>query len=122
MFFKNEKSEKIRDFSNKFELDGIVFNEPNIHFFSFNNPFGACPICEGYGKVIGIDEDLVIPNKNLSVFEDTVASWRGESMSEWKREFIKKAKDFPIHKPYHQLTKEQKQLLWRGDKTKTFLP
>ncbi|MBP7173930.1 MAG: excinuclease ABC subunit UvrA [Cloacibacterium sp.] len=117
---KNEKSEKIRDFSNKFELDGIVFNEPNIHFFSFNNPFGACPICEGYGKVIGIDEDLVIPNKNLSVFEDTVASWRGESMSEWKREFIKKAKDFPIHKPYHQLTKEQKQLLWRGDKTKNF--
>ncbi len=117
---KNEKSGKIREFSNKFELDGIVFNEPNVHFFSFNNPFGACPNCEGYGKVIGIDEDLVIPNKNLSIFEDAVASWRGESMSEWKKAFIKKAKDFPIHKPYFQLTKEQKHLLWRGDKSHSF--
>ena len=117
---KNTDTEKVREFSNKFELDGIVFNEPNVHYFSFNNPYGACPTCEGYGKVIGIDEDLVIPNKNLSLHEDAVASWRGESMSEWKRDFIKKAKDFPIHKPYHQLTKEQKQLLWRGDKTKTF--
>ena len=113
-YLKNETSGKTKEFSNKFELDGIVFNEPTVHYFSFNNPFGACPTCEGYGKVIGIDEDLVIPNKNLSVFEDAVASWRGDSMKEWKMAFIKKNKDFPIHKPYFQLTKEQKKLLWKG--------
>ena len=118
---KNADNEKIREFSNKFELDDIVFNEPNIHFFSFNNPYGACPTCEGYGKIIGIDEDLVVPNKNLSVYEDAVAPWRGETMKEWKAAFIKKvAKDFPIHKPYFQLTKEQRQFLWRGDKTANF--
>ncbi|MGL6037458.1 MAG: excinuclease ABC subunit UvrA, partial [Soonwooa sp.] len=117
---KNTENNNVRDFSNKFELDGIDFNEPNVHYFSFNNPYGACPSCEGYGKIIGIDEDLVIPNKNLSVFEDAVAPWKGETMSEWKRSFIKKAKDFPIHKPYHQLTKEQKQYLWRGDKSASF--
>jgi excinuclease ABC subunit A len=87
---KNIDTGKIKEFSNKFELDGIEFLEPNVHFFSFNNPYGACPTCEGYGKVIGIDEDLVIPNKTLSVFEDAVASWKGESMSEWKKDFIKK--------------------------------
>ncbi len=112
---KDAETGKVKEFSNKFELDGITFNEPNVHFFSFNNPYGACPECEGYGKVIGIDEDLVIPNKNLSVFEEAVACWKGESMSEWKKEFIKKAKNFPIHKPYHQLTKEQKNELWKGD-------
>ena len=117
---KNIETGKIREFSNKFELDGIEFMEPNVHFFSFNNPYGACPECEGYGKVIGIDEDLVIPNKNLSIFEDAVASWKGESMSEWKKDFIKKAKDFPIHKPYYQLTKEQKNYLWKGDGTTNF--
>lgn len=118
---KNADNGKIREFSNKFELDDIVFNEPNIHFFSFNNPFGACPTCEGYGKIIGIDEDLVVPNKNLSVYEDAVAPWRGETMKEWKAAFIKKvAKDFPIHKPYFQLTKEQRQFLWRGDKSANF--
>ena len=117
---KNTDSGKITEFSNKFELDGIEFMEPNVHFFSFNNPYGACPECEGYGKVIGIDEDLVIPNKNMSVFEDTVASWRGESMSEWKKSFIKKAKDFPVHKPYHQLSKDQKNYLWKGDGTTGF--
>ena len=117
---KNIETGKIREFSNKFELDGIEFMEPNVHFFSFNNPYGACPECEGYGKVIGIDEDLVIPNKNLSIFEDAVASWKGESMSEWKKDFIKKAKDFPIHKPYYQLTKEQKNYLWKGDGTINF--
>ena len=118
---KNADNEKIREFSNKFELDDIVFNEPNIHFFSFNNPYGASPTCEGYGKIIGIDEDLVVPNKNLSVYEDAVAPWRGETMKEWKAAFIKKvAKDFPIHKPYFQLTKEQRQFLWRGDKTANF--
>ncbi|MDV4101136.1 excinuclease ABC subunit A [Elizabethkingia anophelis] len=118
---KNTDNGKIREFSNKFELDDIVFNEPNIHFFSFNNPYGACPTCEGYGKIIGIDEDLVVPNKNLSVYEDAVAPWRGETMKEWKAAFIKKvAKDFPIHKPYFQLTKEQRQFLWRGDKSANF--
>ena len=117
---KNTDTGKITEFSNKFELDGIEFMEPNVHFFSFNNPYGACPECEGYGKVIGIDEDLVIPNKNLSIFEEAVASWKGESMSEWRKDFIKKAKVFPIHKPYHQLTKEQKSYLWKGDGTKTF--
>lgn len=118
---KNADNEKVRDFSSKFELDDIVFNEPNIHFFSFNNPYGACPTCEGYGKIIGIDEDLVVPNKNLSVYEDAIAPWRGETMKEWKAAFIKKAaKDFPIHKPYFQLTKEQRQYLWRGEKTGNF--
>ncbi|WP_234108576.1 excinuclease ABC subunit UvrA [Chryseobacterium sp. R2A-55] len=118
---KNTETGKIKEFSNKFELDGIEFLEPNVHFFSFNNPYGACPECEGYGKIIGIDEDLVIPNKNHSVFEDAVASWKGESMREWKRAFIKKVgNEFPIHKPYFQLTKEQKTLLWKGDGTKDF--
>lgn len=117
---KNAESGKVTEFSNKFERDGMEFLEPNVHFFSFNNPYGACPTCEGYGKVIGIDEDLVIPNKNLSVYEDAVAAWRGETMSEWKRAFIRKAKDFPIHKPYHELSKEQKQFLWRGDNSRNF--
>ncbi len=117
---KNTESGKVTEFSNKFEMDGMEFLEPNVHFFSFNNPYGACPECEGYGKVIGIDEDLVIPNKNLSVFEDAVASWKGETMSEWKKEFIKKAGDFPIHKPYFQLSKEQKNFLWKGDGKPSF--
>ena len=117
---KNIETGNVTEFSNKFELDGIEFMEPNVHFFSFNNPYGACPECEGYGKVIGIDEDLVIPNKNLSLFEDAVASWKGESMSEWKKDFIKKSKDFPVHKPYHQLTKEQKNYLWKGDGSRNF--
>ena len=118
---KNIETGKITEFSNKFELDGMDFMEPNVHFFSFNNPYGACPECEGYGKVIGIDEDLVIPNKNLSVYEDAVACWKGDTMSDWKKEFIKKAgTEFPIHKPYHQLTKEQKNFLWKGDNSKNF--
>ncbi len=117
---ENTETAEIHEFSNKFELDGIAFMEPNVHFFSFNNPYGACPECEGYGKVIGIDEDLVIPNKNLSVYEDAVACWKGESMSEWKRNFIKKAKDFPVHKPYFELTKEQKTYLWKGDGSSSF--
>lgn len=118
---KNIETGKITEFSNKFELDGMTFMEPNVHFFSFNNPYGACPECEGYGKVVGIDEDLVIPNKNLSVYEDAVASWKGESMSDWKKEFIKKAgTQFPIHKPYHQLSKEQRNFLWKGDNSRNF--
>ena len=117
---KNMETQKVRDFSNKFELDGKEFLEPNVHLFSFNNPLGACPTCEGYGKVIGIDEDLVITNKNLSVFEDAVSAWNGDSMSEWKRNFIKNAEDFPIHKPYFELNKEQKKYLWDGNGKKDF--
>ncbi len=117
---RNTETAEVHEFSNRFELDSIAFMEPNVHFFSFNNPYGACPECEGYGKVIGIDEDLVIPNKNLSVYEDAVACWKGESMSEWKRNFIKKAKDFPVHKPYFELTKEQKTYLWKGDGSGSF--
>lgn len=105
-------------FSDKFELDGQEFLEPNIHFFSFNNPYGACPTCEGYGKVIGIDEDLVIPNKQLSVFEGAIAPWKGESMRKWQKDFIHQNKDFPIHKPYFELTKEQKKQLWNGKNQK----
>ena len=107
-----------KSFSNKFEMDGIIFNEPNTHFFSFNNPYGACPTCEGYGKVIGIDEDLVIPNKAISIYEDAVVAWKGDKMSEWKTLFMKVATkvDFPIHKPYFELSEEQKDFLWRGDK------
>ena len=105
-------------FSNKFELDGMEFEEPSEHMFSFNNPIGACPRCEGYGKIIGIDEDLVIPNKSLSVYERAVACWRGEKMQEWKNLLVMNAGKFkfPIHKPYNQLTTKQKELLWTGNK------
>lgn len=113
-----ETNEEIH-FSNKFEQDGITFLEPTVHFFSFNNPYGACPTCEGYGKIIGIDEDLVIPNKGLTLFEDAVAPWKGETMREWKKEFIRTNKDFPIHRPYFELTKEQKVLLWKGKDKKS---
>jgi excinuclease ABC subunit A len=106
------------DFSNQFEMDGIVFEEPNEHFFSFNNPLGACRRCDGYGQTIGIDEDLVVPDKGLSVYDEAIICWKGEKMSEWKDELIYNADkfDFPIHKPYHDLTQEQKQLLWEGNK------
>ena len=107
-----------REFSTRFEADGITFQEPTDLMFNFNNPIGACPVCEGFGKVIGIDENLVVPNKTLSVYEDAVFCWRGDKMSEWKREFIKITTPlgFPIHKPYYQLTDEQKSLLWHGNK------
>lgn len=116
MIVRNADDSSVRNFSNAFELDGITFNEPTVHFFSFNNPYGACPTCEGYGKVIGIDENLVVPNKKLSVYEDAVVAWKGDKMSEWKDWFIKMASkfDFPIHKPYYQLTEEQKEILWNG--------
>ena len=106
------------EFSNKFELDGMTFVKPSENFFSFNNPYGACPTCEGFGNVIGIDDDAVIPDKTLSVFEDAVLCWRGEKMSEWKDQLIKSASkfDFPIHRPYIDLTDEQKDLLWTGNK------
>ncbi|MBU2905404.1 excinuclease ABC subunit UvrA [Arenibacter algicola] len=104
-------------FSNKFELDGMQFLEPNVHLFSFNNPYGACPKCEGYGDVIGIDEDLVIPNTSLSVYENAIFPWRGESMGWYRDELVNVAYkfDFPIHKPWYQLSDEQKQLVWEGN-------
>lgn len=104
-------------FSNKFELDGITFEEPTVNFFSFNNPYGACKTCEGFGSVIGIDEDLVVPDKSLSIYADAIVPWKGEKMSEWKTHFIKlSAKNkFPIHKPYHELSSVQKDFLWQGD-------
>lgn len=109
---------KTTSFNNLFELDGIEFHEPTAHFFSFNNPIGACKTCEGYGSVIGIDENLVIPNKNLSVYEDAVVCWKGEKMQRWKNELVMSAMefDFPIHKPYYELTEDQKQLIWTGNK------
>tara|TARA_R110002050_G_scaffold76068_5_gene162717 strand:- start:7257 stop:10040 length:2784 start_codon:yes stop_codon:yes gene_type:complete len=104
-------------FSNKFELDGMQFLEPNVHLFSFNNPYGACPKCEGYGDVIGIDEDLVIPNTSLSIFENAIFPWRGESMGWYRDELVNVAYkfDFPIHKPWYQLSDQQKQLVWEGN-------
>ena len=97
---------KSRTFSNRFELDGMTFEEPTTHFFSFNNPIGACKNCEGFGSVIGIDPDLVIPNKNLSVFEEAIVCWKGEKMSEWKNMLVNNSHkfDFPIHRSYHDLT------------------
>lgn len=114
--YKKEGTE-IRSFSNRFEADGIEFEEPSVHMFSFNNPVGACPTCEGYGKVIGIDEDLVIPNKSLSIYQDAIACWKGEKMSKWKNELIYSAEkfNFPIHKPFYELTEEQKFLIWTGN-------
>lgn len=105
-----------RIFSKRFEADGIQFQEPSDLMFNFNNPIGACPECEGFGKVVGIDENLVVPNKTLSVYEDAVMCWRGQVMSEWKREFIHAAStvSFPIHREYYRLTQEQKDLLWHG--------
>lgn len=106
-----------QSFSNRFELDGMLFEEPTPQFFSFNNPYGACKTCEGFGSVIGIDEDLVIPNKNLSVFEGAIACWKGEKMNEWNEELIRYARksDFPIHRAYKDLTEKQRQLLWEGN-------
>ena len=106
------------NFSNLFEADGIIFEEPTEYLFSFNNPIGACPVCEGYSKIIGIDENLVIPNQNLSVYEDAIVCWKGETMKKWKERLIENAEhfDFPIHKPFYQLTEEQKLLLWTGNK------
>lgn len=107
-----------REFSNKFELDGMEFLEPNPHLFSFNNPYGACPNCEGYGDVIGIDEELVIPNTALSIYENAVFPWRGDNMSWYKDQLIKNASkfDFPIHRPWFELSDAQKDLVWSGNK------
>lgn len=109
---------KFYPFSNRFELDGMEFQEPNEHFFTFNNPFGACKMCEGFGMVIGIDPNLVIPNKNLSVYEGAIAPWKGDSMGEYLNELIYNAKkfDFPIHRPVAELTEKEYELLWTGNK------
>jgi excinuclease ABC subunit A len=105
-------------FCDRFELDGIRFEEPTPNFFSFNNPYGACPRCEGYGKIIGIDEDLVIPDKSKSIYDSAIAPWRGEKMSEWNQQLIRQSDkfNFPIHKPYSQLSEKDKKVLWTGNK------
>ncbi|CAM3615842.1 excinuclease ABC subunit UvrA [Flavobacterium gelidilacus] len=105
-------------FSNNFDLDGMNFLEPNIHLFSFNNPYGACPTCEGYGSVIGIDNDLVVPNTALSVYENGIFPWRGDSMGWYRDQLVNNSHkfDFPIHKPYFELSEEQKALIWEGNK------
>jgi excinuclease ABC subunit A len=104
-------------FSNRFELDGLTFEEPVPNLFSFNNPFGACPTCEGFSQVLGIDPDLVIPDKRLSVYEGAVAPWKGEKLVWWRDQFVKAAKkfDFAIHKPVLDLNKQQVQVLWEGN-------
>ncbi len=105
------------DFSNRFEADGISFEEPSVNMFTFNNPYGACKTCEGFGSIIGIDEDLVVPNKSLSIYEGAIACWKGEKMGEWKEQLVTNAHhfDYPIHKPYYALSKEQQKLLWTGN-------
>jgi excinuclease ABC subunit A len=115
--FAEGKNAVTYTFSNRFEADGITFETPSEHLFSFNNPLGACPVCEGFGKVIGIDEDLVVPNKSLSVYEDAVVCWRSETMSEWKKALIHAADKFgfPIHKSYYELTETQRNTLWNGN-------
>ncbi len=109
--------EGAHDFSQRFEADGIQFEPPTEHLFSFNNPLGACPECEGYGKVVGIDEDLVVPDKGKSIYEGAIACWRGETMKRWNDALVRNAWrfDFPIHAPFYELTREQRQLLWRGN-------
>ncbi|MDE6682537.1 MAG: excinuclease ABC subunit A, partial [Muribaculaceae bacterium] len=115
LWLKEETKEFL--FSKKFTADGMEFREPNDLMFNFNNPYGACPTCEGFGKVLGVSEELVIPNKTLSVYQDAVKCWNGEKMSEWKKAFIKIAskKGFPIHEAYMNLTDAQKDFLWHGD-------
>ena len=119
-FYSADGSTQLFTFSTKFEADGITFEEPNDQMFSFNSPIGACPTCEGFGRVIGIDEQLVIPNTALSVYEGAVVCWRGEKMSEWLKEFLHEAPahNFPIFTPYYELTQEQKDYLWHGPREK----
>ena len=111
-----EEASSLVQFSKSFEADGMTFDEPTDQLFSFNSPAGACPTCEGFGKVIGIDEDLVVPNKSLSIYDDAIYCWRGEKMSAWKDELIKNAStfDFPF-RPWYQLSDEQRQLVWTGN-------
>ena len=118
-FIENLETKKTTEFSNKFELDGISFLEPNTHLFSFNNPYGACPTCEGYGNVIGIDEDLVIPNSGLSIYEDAIFPFKTPSYIHYKEDLIAVAYQFdiPIHKPWFELTEKQKELVWNGNRS-----
>ena len=117
MIWQSNGTTQTLTFSIRFEADGITFQEPSDLMFNFNNPVGACPACEGFGKVTGIDENLVVPNKALSIYEDAVVCWKGQVMSEWKRDLIAKAAKyaFPIHTPYNNLTEEQKRFLWHGN-------
>lgn len=119
-FYQSDGESRLHAFSTKFEADGIKFEEPNDQMFSFNSPIGACPVCEGFGNVIGIDEHLVIPNRALSVYDGAVLCWRGEKMGEWLTEFLREAPnhDFPIFTPYYELTQEQKDYLWHGPRDK----
>lgn len=114
--YADGREPEIAEFSLRFEADGIEFEEPSDQMFSFNSPVGACPECEGFGRIVGIDENLVIPNSELSVYDGAVVCWRGEKMGEWKNEFVRRAEryKFPIFAPYYQLTQEQKDLLWHG--------
>ncbi len=107
----------LEKFKNQFETDGIVFERPSEAMFSFNSPLGACPRCEGYGKVIGIDEDLVVPDKTRTIYDDAIACWKGDTMKWWKEQLVRSAArfDFPIHRPFYELTKAQKQMLWKGN-------
>ena len=116
-FYLPDGTTQLFSFSTKFEADGITFEEPNDQMFSFNSPIGACPTCEGFGKVIGIDEHLVVPDRSLSVYEGAIVCWRGEKMGEWKEELIHNAEkfDFPIFTPYYELTDKQRRLLWEGN-------
>ena len=119
-FYLPDGSTQLFSFSTKFEADGITFEEPTDQMFSFNSPIGACPTCEGFGRIIGIDEHLVVPNRALSVYDGAVVCWRGEKMSEWLKEFIREAPahNFPIFTPYYELTEEQKDYLWHGPRDK----
>lgn len=115
--FVHVEGKKALPFSDRFELDGMTFTEPSVNFFAFNNPYGACTTCEGFGKILGISEELVVPDKSLSLYEGAVAPWRGEVMSEWQKPWLKRgiAYDFPVHRPYNELTLAQRDLLWKGN-------
>ncbi|MBP3425176.1 MAG: excinuclease ABC subunit UvrA [Rikenellaceae bacterium] len=109
-------TDEVREFSSEFEMDGLRFEQPSEHLFSFNNPLGACPTCEGYGRVVGIDENLVVPDKTKSVYEGAVVCWRGETMGWWRQQVVDSAdaSGFPIHRPYYKLSRAEKRLLWTG--------
>lgn len=122
-YLQEVATNKRYSYNSNFTLDGLTFLEPNVHLFSFNNPYGACPTCEGYGNIIGIDEELVVPNTALSVYENAIFPWRGESMGWYNDQLVNNAYkfDFPIHKPYYELTEAQKELIWKGNKLFTGL-